>query len=307
MNAAPLLCLLGPTAVGKTALALALASRWPCRLISVDSAQVYRGLDIGTAKPDAATLARYPHALIDLLPPEESYSAARFVADARAELAAARAAGQIPLLVGGSMLYFHALFGALDDLPPSRPEIRNRLLARPGPELHAELQRIDPTSAARLAPNDVKRLSRFLELWEITGRPPSQLFAAQTPPPPGRVLALGLNRERAELHQRIAARLQEMLAAGFWAEVEGLLARPGLTLAHPSLQSAGYQQLGRALLQDGDRAEAEEQALIATRQLAKRQITWMNNRLKTVLPLEIHRPDPPGLIDRVAAFLAGAP
>ena len=212
MNPAPLLCLLGPTAVGKTALALALAARWPCRLISVDSAQVYRGLDIGTAKPDAATLARFPHALIDLLPPEESYSAARFVADARAELAAARAAGQIPLLVGGSMLYFHALFGALDDLPPSRPEIRNRLLAR-----------------------------------------------------------------------------------------------PGLTLAHPSLQSAGYQQLGRALLQDGNRAEAEEQALIATRQLAKRQITWMNNRLKTVLPLEIHRPDPPGLINRVAAFLAGAP
>ena len=280
----PVICLIGPTASGKTALAFALADRYPVHLISVDSAQIYRGMNIGSAKPDAATLARYPHALIDILEPEEPYSAGRFAADARREIAAAHARGQIPLLVGGTMLYYHTLYTGLDDLPPADPENRARIEARlatvGSAALHAELARVDPQSAATIQPNDRQRLVRALELLATTGQPPSALYAAQqTRRPPWPTLAIGLNPARAVLHQRIGERFHAMIAEGLIDEVAALKTRPQLSLAAPSMRSVGYRQIWQYLDGACDRATAIEQAIIASRQLAKRQITWMNNRL----------------------------
>ena len=280
----PVICLIGPTASGKTALAFALADRYPVHLISVDSAQIYRGMNIGSAKPDAATLARYPHALIDILEPEEPYSAGRFAADARREIAAAHARGQIPLLVGGTMLYYHTLYTGLDDLPPADPENRARIEARlatvGSAALHAELARVDPQTAATIQPNDRQRLVRALELLATTGQPPSALYAAQqTRRPPWPTLAIGLNPARAVLHQRIGERFHAMIAQGLIDEVAALKTRPQLSLAAPSMRSVGYRQIWQYLDGACDRATAIEQAIIASRQLAKRQITWMNNRL----------------------------
>ena len=280
----PVICLIGPTASGKTALAFALADRYPVHLISVDSAQIYRGMNIGSAKPDAATLARYPHALINILEPEEAYSAGRFAADARREIAAAHARGQIPLLVGGTMLYYHTLYTGLDDLPPADPENRARIEARlatvGSAALHAELARVDPQSAATIQPNDRQRLVRALELLATTGQPPSALYAAQqTRRPPWPTLAIGLNPARAVLHQRIGERFHAMIAEGLIDEVAALKTRPQLSLAAPSMRSVGYRQIWQYLDGACDRATAIEQAIIASRQLAKRQITWMNNRL----------------------------
>lgn len=280
----PVICLIGPTASGKTALAFALADRYPVHLISVDSAQIYRGMNIGSAKPDAATLARYPHALIDILEPEEAYSAGRFAADARREIAAAHARGQIPLLVGGTMLYYHTLYTGLDDLPPADPENRARIEARlatvGSAALHAELARADPQTAATIQPNDRQRLVRALELLATTGQPPSALYAAQqTRRPPWPTLAIGLNPARAVLHQRIGERFHAMIAEGLIDEVAALKTRPQLSLAAPSMRSVGYRQIWQYLDGACDRATAIEQAIIASRQLAKRQITWMNNRL----------------------------
>ena len=280
----PVICLIGPTASGKTALAFALADRYPVHLISVDSAQIYRGMNIGSAKPDAATLARYPHALIDILEPEEAYSAGRFAADARREIAAAHARGQIPLLAGGTMLYYHTLYTGLDDLPPADPENRARIEARlaavGSAALHAELARADPQSAATIQPNDRQRLVRALELLATTGQPPSALYAAQqTRRPPWPTLAIGLNPARAVLHQRIGERFHAMIAEGLIDEVAALKTRPQLSLAAPSMRSVGYRQIWQYLDGACDRATAIEQAIIASRQLAKRQITWMNNRL----------------------------
>lgn len=280
----PVICLIGPTASGKTALAFALADRYPVHLISVDSAQIYRGMNIGSAKPDAATLARYPHALIDILEPEEAYSAGRFAADARREIAAAHARGQIPLLVGGTMLYYHTLYTGLDDLPPADPENRARIEARlatvGSAALHAELARADPQSAATIQPNDRQRLVRALELLATTGQPPSALYAAQqTRRPPWPTLVIGLNPARAVLHQRIGERFHAMIAEGLIDEVAALKTRPQLSLAAPSMRSVGYRQIWQYLDGACDRATAIEQAIIASRQLAKRQITWMNNRL----------------------------
>ena len=280
----PVICLIGPTASGKTALAFALADRYPVHLISVDSAQIYRGMNIGSAKPDAATLARYPHALIDILEPEEPYSAGRFAADARREIAAAHARGQIPLLVGGTMLYYHTLYTGLDDLPPADPENRARIEARlatvGSAALHAELARVDPQSAATIQPNDRQRLVRALELLATTGQPPSALYAAQqNHRPPWPTLAIGLNPARAVLHQRIGERFHAMIAEGLIDEVAALKTRPQLSLAAPSMRSVGYRQIWQYLDGACDRATAIEQAIIASRQLAKRQITWMNNRL----------------------------
>lgn len=280
----PVICLIGPTASGKTALAFALADRYPVHLISVDSAQIYRGMNIGSAKPDAATLARYPHALINILEPEEPYSAGRFAADARREIAAAHALGQIPLLVGGTMLYYHTLYTGLDDLPPADPENRARIEARlatvGSAALHAELARADPQTAATIQPNDRQRLVRALELLATTGQPPSALYAAQqTRRPPWPTLAIGLNPARAVLHQRIGERFHAMIAEGLIDEVAALKTRPQLSLAAPSMRSVGYRQIWQYLDGACDRATAIEQAIIASRQLAKRQITWMNNRL----------------------------
>ena len=291
----PVICLIGPTASGKTALAFALADRYPVHLISVDSAQIYRGMNIGSAKPDAATLARYPHALIDILEPEEPYSAGRFAADARREIAAAHARGQIPLLVGGTMLYYHTLYTGLDDLPPADPENRARIEARlatvGSAALHAELARADPQSAATIQPNDRQRLVRALELLATTGQPPSALYAAQQPRrPPWPTLAIGLNPARAVLHQRIGERFHAMIAQGLIDEVAALKTRPQLSLAAPSMRSVGYRQIWQYLDGACDRATAIEQAIIASRQLAKRQITWMNNRLARELAISQYDP-----------------
>lgn len=291
----PLICLLGPTAVGKTAFAFALAERFPVHLISVDAAQIYRGMNIGTAKPDAATLSHYPHALIDILEPEDTYSAAQFCHDAKREIAFAHQSGKIPVLVGGTMLYFLALFEGLADLPSSDAELRSTLemqfAADNGAALYAELQRRDPITAAQISPNDRQRLIRFSELMQLTGQTPQQLFAAQEKQRPAwQTLALGFNCERAVLHQRIAQRLHDMVAAGFIAEVAALQARPQLSATHVSMRSVGYRQFWAHLAGECSEAEALEASIIATRQLAKRQITWLNNRLKQALPLKYYDP-----------------
>lgn len=282
----PAILLMGPTASGKTSVALELAERFPIDLISVDSAQVFRDMNVGTAKPDRATLARYPHALIDLISPEEAYSAARFRHDALAAMAASTARGRIPLLVGGTMLYFKALLEGLADLPAADPEIRAALdreaAARGWPAMHAELARLDPVTAARLHPTDSQRLQRALEICRISGRPMSELLAASNSVKiPYTVLSLGLlPSDRAVLHQRIAQRYDAMLAAGLDAEVRQLRQKYHLHLGLPSMRCVGYRQTWEA--QDGliPRHEMRDRGIFATRQLAKRQITWLTNTLQ---------------------------
>jgi tRNA dimethylallyltransferase len=278
------LCLAGPTASGKSALALRLADalHGDVEFISVDSAQVYRGMDIGTAKPDAAERARVPHHLIDLLEPESAYSAAQFVRDAAAAAEAIRARGRLPLLVGGTMLYFKALRDGLDAMPAADPALRAQLDARAAaegwPALHAELARVDPGSAARLAPNDAQRIQRALEVWLATGRPLSAFHArdgSQSQAAMWPMLALQ-PASRAWLHQRIALRFDAMLAAGFVDEVRALRRRPALQPQMPSMRCVGYRQAWAAL-DAGTLAGLREAGIAATRQLAKRQITWLRS------------------------------
>ena len=310
----PVICILGPTAAGKTELAFAVADRYPVRLISVDSAQIYRGMDIGTAKPDAATLARYPHALIDILDPEDAYSAARFAADAAREIAAAHQAGDIPVLVGGTMLYFHTLYTGMDGLPAADPAkravIEARLAAEGAAALHAELGRLDAASAARIMVNDHQRLIRALELITSSGKTPSAHYAAQRrAAPPWQTLAIALNPPRAVLHERIAARFQHMIAAGFIDEVAVLKARPHLGAATPAMRSVGYRQIWQYLDGMTDRATAIEQGIIASRRLAKRQITWMNNGLRQVFDLHHYDPlqGPDAPLGAIADFINKKP
>lgn len=306
----PAILLMGPTASGKTAVALALADRFPVALISVDSAQVYRDMDIGTAKPDAATLARHPHRLIDLISPEESYSAARFRADALAAMADISASGRVPLLVGGTMLYFRALIQGLAELPPADAVVRAALDAeaaeRGWPALHAELALCDPGTAARLAPRDGQRIQRALEVFRVSGRPLSDWHAQTTGIPlPWRLLSLGLRADdRSELHARIARRFDAMLLAGLEDELTRLRARYTLSVDLPSMRSVGYRQVWEA--QDGliPRQEMRDRGIYATRQLAKRQMTWLSNSFAC----ETFDCLAPDLIDRIArrteAFLA---
>lgn len=306
----PAILLMGPTASGKTAVALALADRFPVALISVDSAQVYRDMDIGTAKPDAATLARHPHRLIDLISPEESYSAARFRADALAAMADISASGRVPLLVGGTMLYFRALIQGLAELPPADAVVRAALDAeaaeRGWPALHAELALCDPGTAARLAPRDGQRIQRALEVFRVSGRPLSDWHAQTTGIPlPWRLLSLSLRADdRSELHARIARRFDAMLLAGLEDELTRLRARYTLSVDLPSMRSVGYRQVWEA--QDGliPRQEMRDRGIYATRQLAKRQMTWLSNSFAC----ETFDCLAPDLIDRIArrteAFLA---
>ena len=298
--------LMGPTASGKTDLAIRLCKRFPCDVISVDSALVYRGMDIGTAKPDAATLARTPHRLIDFLDPEESYSAGEFVRDAYREMDDIFAAGRIPLLVGGTMMYFRALTRGIAELPGADAEIRAAIDAeaaqRGWPAMHAELQAADPQAAARIKPNDRQRIQRALEVFRASGKP---LSAWQEDSAPARddisYLKIGLNIEpRSVLHDRIARRLDVMLEQDFLAEVEKLRRRPGLTADHPSMRAVGYRQFWQHLDGDFDLDEARDRALYATRQLAKRQITWLRSETDIFLvdPLEA------GVIDAISGFLA---
>lgn len=280
---------MGPTASGKTAMAMALADRLPVELISVDSAQVFMDMDLGTAKPDAETLARYPHHLINLITPEESYSAARFHGDALAIMADITARGRIPLLVGGTMLYFKALLDGLADLPQANPELRAALdaeaAAKGWPALHAELARLDPTTAARLAPNDSQRIQRALEVVRLSGQPMSVLYAAQKRnPPPYRVLAMGLApSDRAWLHQRIAERFDVMLAAGLVEEVAMLKQKYRLHADLPSMRCVGYRQAWEALAGTMPLEELRDRGIFATRQFAKRQLTWFNTLSEVAL------------------------
>ena len=275
--------LAGPTASGKTALALALARRWPVEIVSVDSALVYRGMDIGTAKPSAEEQAAAPHHLLDIIGPEQSYSAAQFVADARRLIAGIRARGRWPLLVGGTMMYFKALVDGIAEMPAAEPAIRAAIDAEAAsagwPAMHAQLAQVDPITAARLQPNDSQRIQRALEVFRASGTPLSTLhLRAQRDAPAhdGALLALE-PASRAWLHARIAQRFEAMLDAGFLDEVRRLRTNPALNLDLPSMRCVGYRQAWEALdaSDPPDLDELRECGIAATRQLAKRQITWL--------------------------------
>jgi len=282
MNRAPIVCLAGPTAAGKSAATLAIARRWPVEIINVDSATIYRGMDIGTAKPAAAERAVAPHHLLDIRDPAETYSAAEFRADTLALIEAIRARGRVPLLAGGTMMYFKALREGLDDLPAADPGLRAEFDARAArlgwPALHAELARVDPDTAARLAPHDSQRIQRALEVHRLTGQPMSALLTRARAPAAGAAAYVTLSLEpsdRLALHRRIAARFDAMLEAGLQDEVRTLHHRPDLHPGLPSVRCVGYRQLWEHLDGRCSLAEARERAIAATRQLAKRQITWL--------------------------------
>jgi len=306
-SAAPAVLLMGPTASGKSALALALAARFRVEIVSVDSAQVYRGMDVGTAKPDAATRARVPHHLIDLIDPTEAYSAARFRADALAAVAAIRARGALPLLVGGTMLYFKALTEGLSALPPADAALRARLDARAAregwPALHAELARIDPATAARLKPGDAQRIQRALEVHALTGVPLSALQGAREDDGAlGPIVRVALlPRDRPALHAAIADRFDAMLAAGLVDELRALRARHPLHAGLPSMRCVGYRQAWEHLEGTIDAATLRARGIAATRQLAKRQITWLRS-----IPGATFDPASPDLVADVTALLVGA-
>ncbi len=306
--------LAGPTAAGKTGLALALARRWPVEIVSVDSALVYRGMDIGTAKPSAAERAVAPHHLLDLIAPEQSYSAAQFVADARRLIAGIRGRGRWPLLVGGTMMYFKALVDGIDEMPAADPAIRADIDAEAAqagwPALHAQLAHVDPATAARLAPNDSQRIQRALEVWRSSGTPLSALHLRarrEAPPPDGALIALE-PASRAWLHARIAQRFDAMLDAGFLDEVRGLRANPALHLDLPSMRCVGYRQAWEALdaADPPDIADVRERGVAATRQLAKRQITWLRSMAHRHV-VEADATDVEARLVAVAASLIGPP
>ena len=318
------LALAGPTAAGKTAAALAIARQHPVEIISVDSALVYRGMDIGTAKPSADELATVPHHLINIRDPLQAYSAAEFVTDAQRLMQDIRQRGKLPLLVGGTMLYFKALFDGLDDMPKADPAVRATLAAeaaaRGWPALHAELALVDPLTAARLQPQDSQRISRALEVFRVSGQPLSffqrRIAAtsaangspptepANTPKPSGLLISLEPN-DRAWLHGRIAERFDAMLAAGFLDEVRALRARGDLHPDLPSMRCVGYRQawtLLNGLDSLGDLAlrDFREQGIAATRQLAKRQLTW----LRSMPQRRVVACDAPDALAQVLALVA---
>lgn len=275
-----MVCLMGPTAAGKTEVALALARSLPVDVISVDSAQVYRHLDIGTGKPSAAVLREVPHALVDVREPQDSYSAAQFAADAAQLVRGSWARDRLPLLVGGTGLYFRALRQGLSSLPAAAPALRAELeaaalrLGRLG--MHDWLHRLDAPSAARLHPHDAQRVQRALEVALLAGRPMSGLLGGARAALPARALVLVLApASRAQLHERIATRFRAMLRAGLIDEVRGLMLRPGVHRELPSMRSVGYRQTWDYLAGDRALAELAERGIVATRQLARRQLTWL--------------------------------
>ncbi|RZJ06813.1 MAG: tRNA (adenosine(37)-N6)-dimethylallyltransferase MiaA [Rubrivivax sp.] len=272
------ICLAGPTGCGKTAAALAIADVLPVEIISVDSALVYRGMDIGTAKPTAAEQAAVKHHLIDILDPAESYSAAEFVRAARRLAADIAARGKLPLLVGGTMLYFKALFDGLSTLPQADAGLRAAIDAEAAgkgwPAMHAELALLDPETGARLAPNDSQRIQRALEVIRLTGQPLSALHAASRDEGVDWPLFSLEPTDRAWLHERLALRFDQMLARGLLDEVMALRGRGDLSLALPSMRCVGYRQAWEAL-DSNDFSDLRERGIAATRQLAKRQVTWL--------------------------------
>lgn len=273
--------LAGPTASGKSEWALKLAEQLPVEIISVDSSQVYRGFDIGAAKPDAATQRRLRHHLIDIREPQDTYSAGEFVADALVAIGEIRARGRLPLLVGGTMLYFNALVKGIARLPAADPQVRASIDARAAAlgwvALHAQLAAVDPVAAAHIQPTDPQRIQRALEVYEISGRPISAWQRETQPPADLSLLRFALvPSERAWLHQRIERRFHAMLEAGFVEEVRRLRLREGLSSATPSLRAVGYRQLWRYLGGELGLDEAIRGGIAASRQLAKRQLTWIN-------------------------------
>ena len=302
------LCLAGPTAAGKTAVALALAARVPLEIVSVDSALVYRGMDIGTAKPSAAEQASVPHHLIDILDPSEHYNAARFASDARRLIDEIRGRGRLPLLVGGTMLYFKALREGMDDLPAADPLLRAALEAeaaeRGWPAMHQELARVDPVTAARLPPTDAQRIQRALEVWRQTGRALADWHGTADRAASAREAARALPMvslepaSRAWLHQRIGERFDAMLAAGLVDEVRALRARGDLHAGLPSMRCVGYRQTWEAL-DRGDLTQLRATGTAATRQLAKRQLTW----LRSITPRELIACDDVGAVPKAVEHL----
>jgi tRNA dimethylallyltransferase len=308
------IALAGPTASGKTAAALAIAARWPVEIVSVDSALVYRGMDIGTAKPDAAELAAVPHHLIDIRDPAQAYSAADFVRDASQLVGEIAARGRTALLVGGTMLYFKALLTGLDDLPAADPAVREQLEARARaegwPALHAELQRVDPATATRLFPNDAQRIQRALEVFAVSGQPLSSFHSGRDHDPHSPLREehlLSLEPvERAWLHARIAGRFEAMLAAGLLNEVRALRARGDLHADLPSMRCVGYRQAWATLdahptPDAAALAELRDRGVFATRQLAKRQLTW----LRSLPARRVVAADAPDALEQLMAVVAG--
>ena len=300
------LLIMGPTAAGKTDLAIALARRLNGEIVSVDSGQVYRGMDIGTAKPSREIRARIPHHLIDILDPSQSYSAGRFRSDALALIEAIAHRNRLPILVGGTMLYFHALLRGIAPMPEADPEVRERINAEASRHgwaaLHRRLAAVDPRAAARIHPNDPQRIQRALEVYYLTGKPLSAWWRTTTGEPPFRPVKVALApRDRAQLHRRIEHRFRAMLEAGLVAEVEALYRRGDLHPGLPAIRSVGYRQVWGWLAGEYDHATMIEKAVVATRRLAKRQLTWLR-REPEALWLE------PGgdVVEKVIAALRGA-
>ena len=301
------LCLAGPTASGKTAAALAIAAAWrgtrPIEIVSVDSALVYRGMDIGTAKPSPAELALVPHHLIDIIEPSEAYSAARFVADAQRLVGEISARGALPLLVGGTMLYFKALFEGLDAMPAADRDVRAALAAKLERDglhtLYRELQRVDPVTAARLKPADQQRIQRALEVFRVSGQPLSSFHTEKVALAHAPLISLEPD-DRAWLHQRIESRFHQMLEHGLADEVRALGERGDVDADMPSMRCVGYRQTWEALV-EGDLSDLPERGVAATRQLAKRQMTWLRG-----MP-QRHRVacDAPDATEQVVALATG--
>jgi tRNA dimethylallyltransferase len=303
---------LGPTASGKSAVALALAQRFPAEIVSVDSAQVYRGMDVGTAKPDRATRERVPHHLIDLIEPTEAYSAGRFRDDALRVVREIDSRGRVPILAGGTMLYFQALREGLADLPRADAALRAQIEAEAAqlgwPALHGQLAAVDPVTAARLEPTDSQRIQRALEVHRLTGIALSQLHAARAPQPlPFEALAISLEpADRAALHRRIAERFTAMLQAGLVEELRALRSRYALRPTMPSMRTVGYRQAWEVLEGAHPMDTLHARGAAATRQLAKRQLTWLRS-MPDLERLDCLRPDLPEAVAARAARFLGAP
>jgi len=299
---------MGPTASGKTAVVAHLARRFPVEIVSVDSAQVFRGMDIGTAKPTRELLREAPHHLVDILDPTERYSAAQFVEDAGQLLAQITAAGKVPLLAGGTMLYFKALREGLSNLPAADPAVRlvidGMAMESGWPALHAELARVDPATAGRLEPTDAQRVQRALEVYYLTGEPLSALIArGRAAPPPYRLIPLALEpSDRSVLHQRIAERFEVMLELGLIGEVRRLRERYALDPALPSMRAVGYRQVWQYLDGELGLAGLRETSIAATRQLAKRQLTWLR-AMQDINRFDCLAPD---LAEQIAGFVSTA-
>lgn len=308
----PIICLAGPTAAGKSATTVALAERWPIEVITVDSATIYRGMDIGTAKPSPAERERIPHHLLDICDPAQSYSAAQFERDATALIEDIEARGKLPVLCGGTMLYYKALREGLNELPVADPAIRAEIdreaQALGWPELHRQLADYDPATAARLAPNDSQRLQRAIEIYRISGRPMSAWLQEGRPGRDDglRFATVSLEpSDRLALHARIALRYGQMLEEGLIAEVETLHARPDLHTGLPSVRCVGYRQLWDYLDGRVSRDQAIEQAIAATRQLAKRQLTWLRSQPERHI-IDCLAPNAAGqAVDTIASLLTG--